>query len=76
MKGAGNGKMEHKKATPTKALPVEILKNFQTGPVCQSGERQLSPPAAYTGGCLSAAERSTGPVFWQLKRVRVYAGAC
>ena len=28
----------------------------------------------YTGGCPSAADRSTEPVFWQLKRVRVYAG--
>ena len=30
----------------------------------------------YTGGCLSAVERPTEPVFWQLKRVRVCAGTC
>ena len=64
--------MEHKKAIQTKALPLRI---FETGPVRPGGEHQLSPPAVYTGGCPSAAERPTEPVFWQLKRVRVYAGA-
>ena len=60
-----------KKATPIQALP---LGNFETGLVCQSGERVLSPPATYTGGRPSAVERRAEPVFWQLKRVRVYAG--
>lgn len=36
----------------------------------------LSSLAGYTGGCLSAAERSIEQVFWQLRRVRVYAGTC
>jgi len=61
-KSIGNSSKYRKKATPTKALPLRI---FETGPVCQSGERQLSPPAAYTGDRPSAVERRAGPVFWQ-----------
>ena len=60
-----------KKATPTQALPLRILKQ---GWQRQGGEQMLSPSAGYTGGCPSAVERPTGPVFWQSKRVRVYAG--
>ena len=46
--------MVQEKATLTQALPLRI---FETGPVCQSGERPLSPPVAYTDGRPSAVER-------------------
>jgi len=71
-KGSKDSSKYRKKTTPNKALPLEI---FETGPVRQSGKWLLNPPAAYTGGRLSAAERRAGPVFWQLKRVRVYVNA-
>ena len=61
------------KATPNQALPLRI---FETGLICQRGKRQFSPLTVYTGGCPSAVERPTEPVFWQLMRVRVYAGVC
>ena len=62
-----------KKATPTQALPLQILKQDS---FVRAASNTLSPPAGYTGGCPSAVERLTGPVFWQLRRVRVYAGTC
>lgn len=70
------GWLQGKKATPTKALPVGFLKISRQGLPIQSGERRLSPLATYTGGRPSAVERRAEPVFWQLRRVRVYAGAC
>lgn len=62
-----------KKATPTQALPLPILKQ---GLFIRAAGGTLSPPAEYTGGYPSAVERPTGPVFWQLRRVRVCAGTC
>ena len=69
------GALERKKTTPTKALPIDFEKISRQGLPNQDGERWLSPPGVYTGGRLSAVERPTEPVFWQLKRVRVCAGA-
>ena len=62
-----------KKATLIKALPREFLKQ---GWNTRAASGKLNPPAGYTGGCPSAAERPTEPVFWQLRRVRVCAGTC
>ena len=72
MKGA----LEREKTTLTKALPINFEKISRQGLPNQDGERWLSPPGVYTGGRLSAVERRAGPVIWQLKRVRVCAGAC
>lgn len=67
----GNRVKSREKATPNQALSLKILKQG-----CSIGvaSGMLSPPVGYTGGCLSAVERPTGPVFWQLRRVHVCAG--
>ena len=73
MKQCKKHRIGGKKATPNQALPLQFLKQ---GLDTRAASGALSPPAGYTGGCPSAVERPTGPVFWQLKRVLVCAGTC
>ena len=67
-KGAiGAAKRQHQ----PKPCPCKFLKQ---GLFVRAVSDLLSSLAGYTGGCPSAADRPTEPAFWQLKRVRVYAG--
>ena len=72
-KGARSGMQVAKRQHQPKPCLCGILKQSMN---TRAASGSLSPPAGYTGGCPSAVERPTEPVFWQLRRVRVYAGTC